>query len=190
MRLPLALHVRGHHNGLSSVEVLGRDGFRVVAPTVEEASTDLALVISEEIERTHPADQAAFVLGGEARLERLTLPGLLRVGEETRDLVLGVIITEQRGWQSLYVPRVPFFAWAPKKSDWREALAPLLIQHLAQRPAWALLELRPTPVERLDTIEIAAEPRPLSAFRGKIRHLRRLPLAFEFEEAESDQMAA
>ncbi|MCK6552550.1 AAA family ATPase, partial [Myxococcota bacterium] len=189
MQLELKLYVREHEGGFYTLRVIGADDREVFTASLDAARQDLELVVGDQVERTHPSLQARFLPIAVERQEVLELDDVIPVGtadgEERAPLRLSVLVGEGRGFRSLWFPRADLHLWVPKKGgDWTKAAKALITEWLDGLSASEKLALRHDKKEWVETLELEAEPPPLTAFTGDLRHASELPIRPPVEEVD------
>src|SRR5262245_22297283 len=109
MQFKIELFVREHRNGFYTLTVAGTPRLSVYTASVADGLQDLALVIGDRIERTHPSHQAELFSLGAARREEVIVPALLPVlgeGEPAgAEMRFSVLLADNRAFTGIWAPR-------------------------------------------------------------------------------------
>lgn len=180
VELELVLFVREHGVWAQTVTVLGRNELEVFHPDETEIHEVLTLLLTDEIERAHPRQQAKFQILPNLVHELLAVPELFithgREEAQPTEGLVSVFVSERQGWRALYVPRLDMYLWRPRaEEDWRAPVAQHITQHVRKMSEHARLKLRLERVERQALLRVEVSPPRLADFSGERRLLDILP---------------
>jgi ATP-dependent Clp protease ATP-binding subunit ClpC len=188
------LFIQQLHSGFSLLTVLGEERVQVLTDDLDRAREEIQLLLSDRLERLHPGRLSRYAPMSHTRTLELVLPDALPVQvsfeeEEHRPLHATALITRDRLWQRLWLPRWDLRYWLPHSVDPEEAMVVILRELLPRLSAHELLELRIQGREVVETLTIDTDRAPLSAFTEKLLGAPILPenLPKADKEQEEDE---
>lgn len=186
MKLRIELFACIQPDGWHTVSVVGRPEMAMHHPALEEIEETLALLVTDEVERTHPRAQASYsAAAADPKLVDVEIDDWLTVyGQEQEEerlaLSLSVLVSERRAWRSLHVPRLDLHIWLPRSlSDWIPHAVEAIKDHVEGWSPHLRLLHRKAPTEVLRSLELEVEAPRLSDFAGKYREAMQLPPRWE-----------
>jgi len=178
MQFRFVCFVNRHASGRVTVTPLTLPGLAVHATSVERASEELVLALSDRIERAHPRRIVEFVRSGEGELVELEVPALdiwaARDSQLVSIKVAGVRAPAHKPFVELYMPRLETRLWLEGKAQNDQAVELLKTQLGVLGDARRLAHRRELP-ETLVELVVEATPTRLAALTPRELRLAERP---------------
>ncbi|MCC6995137.1 MAG: ATP-dependent Clp protease ATP-binding subunit [Deltaproteobacteria bacterium] len=178
MQFRFVCFVNRHASGRVTVTPLTLPGLAVHATSVERASEELVLALSDRIERAHPRRIVEFVRSGEGELCELDVPALdiwgPRDSQQVSIKVAGVRAPAHKPFVELYLPRLETRLWLEGKAQNDQAVELLKTQLGVLGDARRLAHRRELPETLLELV-VEATPTRLAALTPRELRLAERP---------------
>lgn len=182
VRVRLQIYVREHHNAEYSAQLITDDESRIYAASLEQLREDLVLYLGDYLSRLHPRHLGRFASPDDAELIEVALPdafvleGPLDEDEETTvGTTVAAIVSRDKKWTTLWMPRWDLRAVVPRSTQPKDAALALLQRRVERLDRERRLGLRWQSREWLEWIEFDAELASPIAFTGPNQGLSLLP---------------
>ncbi|MEM7679133.1 MAG: AAA family ATPase, partial [Myxococcota bacterium] len=186
MQLELQLYIRRHRNGLFTVRLLGDHPIELYTDDLDKAREDIALVVGDLVERSHPRRQSAFAPPVSSEANVLEVPELIRVHDQhdsPRRPAEFTALVSGTTWQDVWLPRLDLHVFVKnKRRAWESDAGELIAKHFERLDETAQLGLRLDAEEWLEVFKVDVEPPPLTRFVGKHAQVDVLPLPADEQE--------
>ena len=195
MKLSFPLFIRHLYGGQVLVQVVPAPDLLVFAHSLPEALDDLELLLTDRLERTHPARLHRFASADNVRLERWRALGALgRLGEEEpappSALRFAALVSRHKGYERVWLPSWSLRQWVPVGQPLQRETVRLLERHCLGLPPSQILRCREQDRDEIRMIELEISPTPLAAFTGKYLGQDVLPRRVPPEEAREQARRA
>ena len=198
MQFTVQLFVREHPNGFFTLEVVGEPALCVYTPDLDRGREELALMLTDQLERAHPGRLWRYVTPADLTLHAVEVPEALpvygREGLSCLPTKISILSARDRKWLQLWAIRWGARQWAPRRAlvgadgeeELERAVAAMMESVLASTPAGAQVERRWIGEERVEPLTLDVEIAAPMAFTGPQRGALSLPAPAPPDEAEGE----
>ncbi|MEM1007891.1 MAG: hypothetical protein AAGJ35_02700, partial [Myxococcota bacterium] len=182
--LCVRLFIQEHYSGHFTLEAFTHHDLCVFTDDLERGREEMLLLLSDQIERSHPSRQARFAPPQQLAFQVLDLPEMIPLSQpEGRTSLTGKIsmfVIQDRQWKQLYFPRFQSTVWVKTQDDLEQQARTFLQEHLIKpMDEHDRLQARHTKREWEESLEIEVQRPTLFDFTGSYLGRELLPTPAE-----------
>ncbi|MFN3201235.1 MAG: AAA family ATPase [Bradymonadia bacterium] len=197
MQFSVQLLVHEHPNGCFTLQVVGEPELCVYTPDIDAGREELALMLTDRLERTHPGRLWRYVTPTDLQLLPVELPEALPIHGaddlEHHTTRVSVLTSRDRRYLQLWAIRWGTRQWVPRakikegEEVLQAAVEDMMKSTLSHATPSERLDLRWLGEERLELLELEVEVASPMAFTGKLCGAAMLPAPAPPDEDKDEE---